>query len=120
MTPETIAQLTAALRYRGEQTRIGEPVEIPEVPENSLLALRPGEWGVRPGILETDRYTDIRTLRIYHARQASGFIVVGHVVECVWAHVEPHPPCYEVYVTAAGLRSAAARVVVVPPPEVAG
>jgi hypothetical protein len=110
VTPETIAQLTAALRYRGEQTRIGEPMKIPEVPEDSLLALRPGEWGVRPGILETDRWTDIRTVRIYQARQAPGFIVVGHMVECAWPSIEPHPPCYEIYLTTDGLARAAVRL----------
>lgn len=108
MSPETIADLTAALAHRGEQTRTGEPVDV-GVPAGTLLALRPGEWGVRPGILE-QRWTDIRTVAVYQARTAPGYIVVGHLTECIWDHVEPHPPCYEVYVTAAGLAAAPGRV----------
>lgn len=118
MTPESLANVASALRWWGRQRRSGGPITVPGVPDGTLLALRPGEWGVRPGVVEVGRYIDIRTVRIYRACSAPGVIVVGHHVECIWPSIEPHPPCLEVFVTSAGLAAAAARVVVVPAPEV--
>ena len=115
MSPETAADLTAALRSRDAPLYEGTPIDI-GVPAHLTLALAPGAWGPRPGQLaESDRYADIRPVRTYRARGADGYVIVGHTVLCECTPGTDEV-CHLVWVTSAGLDAAVARVVVVPVP----
>jgi hypothetical protein len=79
--------------------------DLPEVFPETVLHLRPGEWsGGRDGRPVIP--SDIRVLKVHTDRapaDATEVWVTGHLLECGWESVEPHPPCCEVLVDAAAI-----------------
>lgn len=76
--------------------------DLPEVLPDTVLHLRQGEWSGGP-----DEFAGCMTVMRVHTdgaeASATRVWVSGHLPECGWSSVEPHPPCCEVRVRASAI-----------------
>ncbi|MDG4796930.1 hypothetical protein [Micromonospora sp. WMMD1082] len=81
------------------------PEPLPDIAPGTLLLLDPNDWSygrdLTPGTPVAVTVTGVRDLP---NRSDEWVWVLGHQPECVYPHVDRHPPCMEMRVTVAAIR----------------